>query len=87
MAVNYVEIAEGQLVSSSVANASFEAVRTEVNDLDETSIEKNTLHREHLPSAVLSARTTGISGSDHTYTAILVGTRHRGGPLPGCRRL
>ena len=69
MAVNYVEIAEGQLVSSSVANASFEAVRTEVNDLDETSIEKNTLHREHLPSAVLSAHTTGISGSDHTYTA------------------
>ena len=69
MAVNYIEIAEGQVVSASVANASLEAVRTEVNDLDETSIEKNTLHREHLPSTVLSAHTTGISGTDHTYTA------------------
>lgn len=69
MAVNYVEIEEGQVVSASVANASLEAVRTEVNDLDETSIEKNTLHREHLPSTVLSAHTTGISGTDHTYTA------------------
>ena len=68
MAVVYKEIPEGELITSTGIAASFDAIKVEVNDLDETSVDKNTLHREHLPSASLSARTTGISGSDHTYT-------------------
>ena len=70
MPVDYTEIAEGALITAAGVTDSFQAIRTEVNSLDEEAIEKNTLHIEHLPSAVLSAGTTGRSGSDITRSDI-----------------
>ena len=70
MPVDYTEIGEGDLISAATVSSSFQKVRAEVNDLDETSIEKNTLTRSHLPSPVLAAATTGRSGSDITRSSV-----------------
>ena len=71
MPVDYTEIPEGELISAAGVSASFNAIRDEVNALDETSVDKNTLHKAHLPSAVLAAATTGRSGSDLTRSSAL----------------
>jgi len=64
MAVDYNELEEGAALSAAAVSDSFQAVRAEINNLDETSVEKSTLTRSHLPSPVLAAATTGRSGSD-----------------------
>ena len=68
MPVDYTEIKEGALISAAGLTDSLDKIKAEVNDLDEASIEKKTLHRKHLPSPVLSAGTAGRSGSDITLT-------------------
>tara|TARA_R100001594_G_scaffold64800_1_gene99139 strand:- start:3106 stop:3831 length:726 start_codon:yes stop_codon:yes gene_type:complete len=68
MAIDYTEIAEGAQISSATTTSSFDKIKEELNDLDEASIEKKTLHRKHLPSPALSAGTAGRFGSDITLT-------------------
>jgi len=70
MPVNYSEIEEGALISAATVSDSFQNIRTEVNNLDESSVEKGSLTRNHLPSPVLAAATTGRSGSDITRSSV-----------------
>ena len=71
MPVVYNEIPEGESISAPGVSASFDAIKDEVNALDEASVDKNTLHNAHLPSPSLAAATTGRSGSDITISSAL----------------
>ena len=71
MPVDFTEIEEGALITAAGVSDSFQNIRTEINNLDSSATEKNTLHREHLPSAALSAGTTGRHGSDITRSDVL----------------
>jgi hypothetical protein len=62
MPIDYKEIDEGALISASGTESSLEKIRTELNDLDEESIEKHTLHDAHLPSTVVATGSNEQSG-------------------------
>tara|TARA_R100000900_G_scaffold4460_2_gene5519 strand:+ start:101 stop:829 length:729 start_codon:yes stop_codon:yes gene_type:complete len=66
MPIDYTEIREGDSITAAGLTDSLDKIKAEINDLDEASVEKKTLHRKHLPSPVLRARTAGRSGSDLT---------------------
>ena len=65
MPVDYTELEEGASISSAGITSSFDNIRAEVNDLDEASVEKRTLHGEHLPSTVVDTCSNELSGTDY----------------------
>lgn len=68
MAYDWTRLKEGDLITAASLNTPFAAVRGELNGLESLSVSPFGLHREHLPSTVLTAARASISpGSNHKY--------------------
>jgi hypothetical protein len=69
MAISWNRIDEGQSLSAGSVQSRLDDVRDEINDLDETAIQRRSLHRDHLPSSVLAVGTKAFSpAANHNYS-------------------
>ncbi len=67
MAYDWTIIEEGSSLSASDLNDRFTAVKDEINDLPELSVQPSSLHYKHLPSMVSVVGRAEVGANQHTY--------------------
>ena len=67
MAYDWTIIEEGSSLSASDLNDRFTAVKDEINDLPELSVQPSSLHHKHLPSMVAVVGRAEVGTNQHIY--------------------
>ncbi len=71
MPYDWTRLTETTIINAASLNSRFDAVRNEMNALEDVCVQPRALHRTHLPTTVLSkGRAEIISPISHTYTNV-----------------
>ena len=89
MPLNWTRLEEGDPLDNFDLDTKFSDVKSEINALESSSVAPRALHHDHLPSGVISATTTTLGITGHTYINIYPGsgsdTMSSGGTAVGWR--